>query len=840
MRILLFLSLWTISFFVQAERISADYAGMSLSDAVADIAQLSDSVNINFIYDRLDEYPVTCRFVDATPLEALRKCIGFYPVTLRAVGNNIFVEALHDDMPRFSGQIVNMHNKPVEYASIRIYNATDSSFVTGGVSNADGHFAIPVMPREAFVRVTVPGMRTVEKTMIVEGTTTFRMETNPIVLRNVEVVHKSVYFTDNTMVSIPTKLEVQHSPDLYQLLMQQPIPGLYVDPLSQSLTIMNRQPVIVVDGIRRDVDYLRHLDPARVARIEYTTNVPQKYIEGSIPVGMLTIVMKERTNGGNIRANINQAVNSGFTMGGVTASYNQGKSELIVSYNLNRRDYNDIWEENRATLHGPDFVIDIDGTLRNTLKRMSHNLSLGWTLKASSKVALTVTVRDVISDNSITQNQKRHDSEQGNLTRYSSVRTKSHSPLFDIYLRYTPGDKDNIELQATTQIQNQEYDRVLCDTLADRKVESYPSQVGTHYNYARFSGSWTHDFASTVRFTLGENGYYARSRNTYRTIDTRYVNREFVNYLSARVDLQAGKVNMGAGAGLRYIDQRNEAKLRQIVRCQSNINLWVPIGKEYSFSFIASYFTGYPTLSAITEMTQDYDGYLITTGNASLKNPHIFNIQEQLNFNRGKFWAQLQLSQYIAQKLSYYKTEYAGNNRFVTRPMNMKNNFDLNNSFSIGARGLFGGLLTFNTTLSYRFVKSNGYNWSFCKHLFNYSANITAYYSRCSLTLMAARNSGVFAMWTSFDTPSNRLIFDWTPINGLNFQLGWWYILNRDGNTTHNYDPVYKRYSRNSINDNYQMVTLGVSWNFNFGRKSTGTRRNLGIYGGSADTNLVQ
>jgi len=823
-----------------AGNVSGEYAGVSLADAIADIAGKSDSVKINFIYDKLDEYPVTCSFADATPVEALRQCIGFYPVNLRVSGNKVFVEAVHDGMPRFSGVVTDIHGHPVEYATIRIYNDADTSFVTGGVSNADGHFAIPVMPRPALVRVSSLGMRPLERRMTAAGTAVFAMETDPVVLRNIEVVSKNVYFDNNSVVIVPTKLEVAHSPDMFQLLMQQPVPGLYVDPLSQSLTVMNREPVILVDGIRRDAGYLRNLDPGKVAKIEYTTDVPQKYIDDAMPVGMLTITMKARSDGGNVRANVNQAVNAGFTMGGVSAIYNRGKSEFSVSYNLNRRDYSDITEESRSELHAPDFTIDIAGLSRGTMKRMSHNIGLGWTFKASQNLTVAVTARDAVADNSTTEHQLRRDSRQGEVRRFTSVDLRSHSPLLDVYLRYAPGDNDIVELQAITQVQNQDYDRQLSDTVADGTVERYPSEVGTHYNYVRFSGSWIHDFGQKVRFTLGENGYYARSRNIYRSIGTRYVNRELLNHISARFDFVAGNVNIGVGTGVRYVEQRNEAKQRRIVRNQSNMNLWLPIGRLFNFSFMASYFPGYPTLSAITEMPQDYDGYLISTGNASLKNPPVFNLQQQFNFNRGKWWAQLQLSQYMAHHLSYYTTVYAGDGRFLTRPENMNNNFDLKQALSVGARGLFGGHLTFNATVSHRYVTSDGSGWSFSRNMFDYSATATAYYSRCSLTAMVARNSGVFAMQEWKDTPTNRLIFDWTPLQGLNVQVGWWYVLNRDGNTSHDFNPVYTKYTRNRINDNYQMLTLGVSWNFNFGRKSSGPRRSLGIYGGSADTKLVQ
>ncbi len=823
-----------------AERINGTYKGANLAEALTDISKKSSRVKINFIYDKLETYPVSCSFDDASPIEAIRTCIGFYPVSIRTSGKNIFVEAIHDDLPKFSGIIRNISGQPVEFATIRIYNPADSSFITGGVSNADGYFVIPVMPCDAIVQISAIGLRRVERNMVVEGNKTFTLESDPIVLRNLNVVHNSISYRDNALIITPSKIEVEHSADIFQLLMQQPIPALYVDPLTHSVTIMGRKPIILVDGIERDSQYLLTLDPSKIAKFEYTTDVPQKYITNEIPVGLINIVLKERTNGGNTRVNLTQAVNAGFTTGGISASYNKGRSEFSISYNPNRRDYKNLYSEYQNILTGKDFVVNIDSRNNKTMKYFNHYLNFYWNYIASSKVSLSFTVNDAITDSHNTAHEARRDSYLGNVNRYSSVKNTSHSPLFDAYLRYTPTEADLIEVQITTQIQNLDYDRTLNDTMPDGQIEKYPSFVNTHYNFVKLTGSWIHNVNDNFRLEVSDNGYYARSRNLYHSIDQRYLNTEILNSLNARANFRFKNVNMGISTGLRYIRQSNITKKRTIFRNQSSISLWMPIGKLFNFSFYADYFPGHPTLSAITEMEQEYDGYLTTNGNASLKNPPIFELQQRLNFNKGKWWAQLQLSQYIAHHLSYYNTTYIGDHKFLTRPVNMNNNFVLNHSISAGARGIFNGHLSMNLTATHSYNLSNGHGFEFKKHLFNYSASVTGYYKNCSLTFMAGRNSSVFAMSVSKDTPSNRLLFDWNPTKGLNLQIGWWYIFNKDGHTSHNYIPANQVYSRDWVNDNYRMVTLGVSYNFNFGRKFDSKRRNLYISGGSADTKLVQ
>ena len=43
----------------------------------------------------------------------------------------------------YKRQLIDNHNLPVEFANIQLLNPKDSSFLCGGVSNANGDFVIP-------------------------------------------------------------------------------------------------------------------------------------------------------------------------------------------------------------------------------------------------------------------------------------------------------------------------------------------------------------------------------------------------------------------------------------------------------------------------------------------------------------------------------------------------------------------------------------------------------------------------------------------------------------------------------------------------------------------------
>ena len=73
-----------------------------------------------------------------------------------------------------------------------IGEASSNEQDTGYVSSL--YFVIPVMPCDALVRISAIGLRRVERHMVVEGNKTFTLESDPIVLRNLTVVHNSISY----------------------------------------------------------------------------------------------------------------------------------------------------------------------------------------------------------------------------------------------------------------------------------------------------------------------------------------------------------------------------------------------------------------------------------------------------------------------------------------------------------------------------------------------------------------------------------------------------------------------------------------------------------------------
>lgn len=148
--------LCTFALAMSAQHIQRNYHDRSMSDVLIDLDKASKRYKISFIYNELEDFTVTQNVKTANIPDAIRKVIGFYPMQMTVGDSLITVECIRKSERKLIGRLIDNHNLPVEFANIQLLNPKDSSFLCGGVSNANGDFVIPCQqkrgPHEGFVR----------------------------------------------------------------------------------------------------------------------------------------------------------------------------------------------------------------------------------------------------------------------------------------------------------------------------------------------------------------------------------------------------------------------------------------------------------------------------------------------------------------------------------------------------------------------------------------------------------------------------------------------------------------------------------------------------------------
>lgn len=149
-----------ISMGVSAQRITRQYNNVSFSAALKDLNARQDKYVINFVYDELEDFKVTKNIKNESVPDAIMNLIGFYPIKMKQVDNIIIVECIQNASNRMMGRIVDTRHQPVDFANVALLNVSDSSLITGGVTNENGQFVIPCEVKKAIVKVSCVGYKT--------------------------------------------------------------------------------------------------------------------------------------------------------------------------------------------------------------------------------------------------------------------------------------------------------------------------------------------------------------------------------------------------------------------------------------------------------------------------------------------------------------------------------------------------------------------------------------------------------------------------------------------------------------------------------------------------------
>ena len=167
-----------------AQRITRQYNNVSFSEVLKDLNAHQHKYTINFVYDELEDFKVTKSIRNQNVPNAIMQLIGFYPIRMTQMENNIMVECTQKSTFRYKGRIVDERGNAAEYATIALLSPIDSTIVGHGVSNENGSFVIPCNSRKVLARITYIGYKTVNriynntemgiiklqpKTMIVKG-----------------------------------------------------------------------------------------------------------------------------------------------------------------------------------------------------------------------------------------------------------------------------------------------------------------------------------------------------------------------------------------------------------------------------------------------------------------------------------------------------------------------------------------------------------------------------------------------------------------------------------------------------------------------------------------------
>ena len=314
-----------------AQRITRQYNNVSFSEALKDLNARQHKYTINFVYDELEDFKVTKSIRNSNVPNAIMQLIGFYPIRMTQVENNIMVECTQKSTFRYKGRILDERGNAAEYATIALLSPIDSTIVGHGVSNENGSFVIPCNYRKVLARITYIGYKTVNRIYNNTEMGIIKLQPKTMIVKGVVVKGDRPQYK---MLSGGMEVAVEHTLlskmantfDVLNLL-----PRVSVD--GQKISVFGKgTPIVYINNKRvHDNNEIVNITPDNIKSISVITSPGAEY-DAEVESVIRIQTKERRANGFSLRADAYGKYNkwmSDYEL--ISTSYQTKKFEIANS-----------------------------------------------------------------------------------------------------------------------------------------------------------------------------------------------------------------------------------------------------------------------------------------------------------------------------------------------------------------------------------------------------------------------------------------------------------------------------------------------------------------------------
>ena len=143
-----------------AETFSYRFNSTPLPKAIQQIMENHPTIDINFIYNELENYNTSAAVNADNVYDALRQTIGLNPVTVVKSKSTYYVEALQHGKYVYTGRAIGFDNEPVVAATVMLLAPKDSTVLTFAIADEEGRFRIPCDRTDVIAKLSCLGYKT--------------------------------------------------------------------------------------------------------------------------------------------------------------------------------------------------------------------------------------------------------------------------------------------------------------------------------------------------------------------------------------------------------------------------------------------------------------------------------------------------------------------------------------------------------------------------------------------------------------------------------------------------------------------------------------------------------
>ena len=731
--------LCTFALTMSAQHIQRNYHDRSMSDVLIDLDKASNRYKISFIYNELEDFTVTQNVKTTNIPDAIRKVIGFYPMKMTVGDSLITVECMRKSERKLIGRLIDNHNLPVEFANIQLLNPKDSSFLCGGVSNANGDFVIPCQQKQALMKVSFVGYKTICKLVPIARIGNVRMQANSYLLKGVTVEAAKVVEKVDRQIIFPTKEQVKTASNGYDLLDNMSLPTIIVNRAERKvLSLKGGDVQIRINDVKASMQDVLALQPDEVTKVEFI-NVPGlKYGDSNLDA-VINYQVRRRYAGYVGGVSTMQGTKAGFNNSDGYFKYNVKKSEFSINYSFSYRSVEERSYESLGTYHLPTGktlhrnYLGYDSPFLYT----TNNVQLGYNLSEPDKYTLNVRL-NFYNHNSPVRGMNQLYQESGKANQYLQNNRKmlEQIPSLDIYYSLNMPHDQNLALNLVGTYIGTDYQyRMREYTFNKSPDESVKNAPLTDYSY---------DATGRKRSLIGEGTYSKNWKQMALSVGGQYnishTDNIYVGSSNADTELKYSNLylftqlqgqqkwfsyQVGVGATRSSIHQGENGYSKWLFRPQ--VTLQAKASDRLSFKWSSKITSDIPSLSDLSELRQYSNSFEARDGNSGLKPFTGYNNTLSASWNIPL------MSVYLEGNWTYYDKPIAtsilpekredGSYIFVSKPKNQKSH-NYKHLLLTPEVHLIKDHLDLNLMCEYQNVKTKGLDYSHEFNYFSYGAEI--------------------------------------------------------------------------------------------------------------------
>ncbi|MCM1254594.1 MAG: TonB-dependent receptor family protein [Duncaniella sp.] len=294
-----------------ADTFSYRFKSTPLPHAIQRVMEDHPNLDVNFIYNELENYSSSSTVNADNPYDALRQAIGFNPVSVVKVKDTYYIEALQHGKYIYTGRAVDLHNEPVVAATVMLLSPKDSTVLTYGTTNESGRFRIPCDKNEVIGKFTCVGYKPAFKLFNSFAVGDVLMSDQPVLLKTVTVKGNQMVNYSDRNVYLPTQRQKRTAMDAVDLLRRMAIPQLNIKIFDKSVETSDGQPVaLFIDYVRASAEELRGMRTADVKKVEFSYSPSDPRFMGEINV--VNFILQKYEFGGYTKLTTNESLFTGL------------------------------------------------------------------------------------------------------------------------------------------------------------------------------------------------------------------------------------------------------------------------------------------------------------------------------------------------------------------------------------------------------------------------------------------------------------------------------------------------------------------------------------------------